>query len=102
MVLFQQPILLMVIASGRMFRAAAFVSGGSGRVQIMARDLLHVGSVDNEFLFGDAHRQQFSHALPGHGVAVLQISHMAFRTYGSGSVVCPKGADYQWGKDPLE
>jgi hypothetical protein len=71
----------MVIASRRVFRAAALFAGGSGRVQFMARDLLHVGSVDNEFLFGDAHWQQFSHALPGHGVEVLQIRHMAFRIY---------------------
>src|ERR1039457_547001 len=64
----------MVIASGRMLGETALLSADSGRVQLMAGDLLHLGAVDDQFLLSDAYRQQFTNALPRHGVEVLQVS----------------------------
>jgi hypothetical protein len=37
-----------------MFGESALLSIDSGRVQLMAGDLLHVGAVDDQFLLGDA------------------------------------------------
>src|SRR6266568_6537544 len=68
--LFQQFVFLMVIASGRMLGKNALLSTDSGRVQLMAGDLLHIWVVDDQLLLGDAYRQQFSNALPRHGVEV--------------------------------
>ena len=79
--LFQQLVFLMMIASGRMLGQAALLSRGAGRVQLMAGDLFHVRAVDDQFLLGDAYRQQFPDALPRHGVEVLQVGHMAFRVH---------------------
>ena len=79
--LFQQLILMLMIAAGRMLGTTALLSGGSGRIQIMTRNLLYVGAVDNEFAFRNAHWQQFSDALPGHRIKVLQIGDVAFRIH---------------------
>src|ERR1035438_1877860 len=46
--LFQQLVLLMVIASGRMLGKTALLSADSRRVQLMAGDLLHIGAVDKQ------------------------------------------------------
>jgi hypothetical protein len=89
--LFQQLVFLVVIAPGRMLGKTALLSADSRRVQFMAGDLLHVGAVDDQFLLGDAYRQQFSNALPRHGVEVLKVRHMTFRIHrpveGLGGVV---------------
>ena len=47
----------------------------------MTGDLLHLGAVDDQFLLRDAYRQQFTNALPRHGVEVLQVRHMTFRVH---------------------
>ena len=47
----------------------------------MTRDLLHIGAVDDEFVFRNPHRQQFSNALPWRRVEVLQIGDEAFRVH---------------------
>ena len=44
----------------------------------MAGDLAHIGTVDDQLLLGDTHRQQFANPLPRHGVKVLLVHHMAF------------------------
>src|ERR1035441_5385499 len=71
----------MVIASGKMLGKTALLSADSGRVQLMAGYLLDVGAVDDQFLLSDAYRQQFTNALPGHGVEVLQVRHMTLRIH---------------------
>ena len=79
--LFQQFVFLMVIPAGGVLRQAALLSTGSRSVQFMAGDLLHVRAVDDQFLLGDAYRQQFSDPLPRHRVEVLQVRHLAFRVH---------------------
>src|SRR5450755_1349877 len=71
----------MVIASGSMIGKTALLSTDSGWVQLVAGDLLHVGAVDDQFLLSDAYRQQFTNALPRHGVEVLQVRYMTFRVH---------------------
>ena len=79
--LFQQLVFLMVIASRRMLGKTALLPTDSGRVQLMTGDLLHLGAVDDQFLLSDAYRQQFTNALPRHGIEVLQVRHMTFRVH---------------------
>src|ERR1700685_960748 len=69
----------MVIASRRMLGKTALLPADSGRVQLMTGDLLHLGAVDDQFLRSDAYRQQFTNALPRHGVEILQVRHMTVR-----------------------
>ena len=71
------------IRAGPMWRMRAVLTGGRSRQPLMAGDLADVGVVNNEFGFGDAHRQQFTDALPGNGIEVLQITDVAFRIHGA-------------------
>jgi len=88
-----------MIASGRMLGKTVFLSGGSGRVQLVAGDLPHVGAVNDEFLLRNAYRQQFSNALPRHGIEVLPVRHVPFTVHRSvedlGGVVRPRGQAQQ-------
>src|SRR5712692_8337644 len=89
----------MGIASWGMNGETVLLSGGSGRVQLMASDLPDVGAVDDQFLLGDAYRQQFSNALPRDGVEVLPVCHMAFWVHRAvedlGGVVGSRGQTQQ-------
>src|SRR3989442_15689262 len=49
----------------------------------MPRNLGDVGTIDDEDVSGDAHRQQLADALPGNGVKVLPVADIAF------AVDCP-------------
>src|SRR5579863_7373691 len=71
----------MVIASGGMLGKTALLAADSGSVQLMPSDLLDVGAVDDQVLLSDAYRQQFTNALPRHGVEVLLVCHMTFRIH---------------------
>src|SRR5579884_579606 len=93
--LLQQLAFVQVIASRSVRRQAVTLSTDSGGKQLMPGDLLYVRAVDDQFVLGDAHRQQFADALPGHGVEVLQIQDVAIGVHGAvenaGRVVRPSG-----------
>ena len=65
----------------------------------MTGDLLDVRAINDQFVFCDAHWQQFSDALPGHGIEVLQIGDIAIRVHGAvqdpGGIVRPRGQSEQ-------
>src|SRR5204863_7194794 len=80
--LFQQCVLLLRIASGEMIGMDASLPRSSTREEFMTGDLRYVGAVNDQFLLGDARRQQFAKALPGCRVEGLTRGSMACRGQG--------------------
>src|ERR1051325_10929684 len=61
--LLEQLAFLLVVAARRMRRQAMPLAGGSRWIEVVTGDLLHVRAINDQLVFGDAHRQQFTDAL---------------------------------------